>query len=119
MRKVFIYFFLIILVSGCSNLRALMRYSKEQDALQSQVSAQKKKVERLFADIKDNKLVIGTTAKRLIIRRYGEPVLLKKVEDKEQLLYRDPMEYFSSPKAYLLFDEDGILENIEVISESP
>lgn len=111
--------FLIVLLSGCSNLRSLMRYSNEQDALQRYVSTQKKQVERLFADIEEGKLVIGTTAKRTIIRHYGEPVLVKKIENKERLLYRDPMEYFSSPRAYLLFDEDGILENIEIVPKNP
>lgn len=119
MRKVAIYSFLIVLLSGCSSLRGLMEYSAEQDALQRYVAEQKKKTERLFMDIEHSKLVVGETSWQEVMRRYGEPIVVKDIDKKEQWLYRDAMEYFPSKKAYLLFDEKGILENIKVLSSDP
>ena len=118
-KKIFLTSFLIILATSCSSLRGLMEYSAEQDALQRSVAEQEKKAERLFKDIEENKLVTGKTSQQEVMRRYGEPVLVKEIDKREQWLYRTAMEYFSSKKAYLLFDEKGILENVEVTSQNP
>ena len=115
MRNIIVYLLLVIFLSGCSRLNALIKYSNEQDALQRYVEKQAKQIEQLFADIDDGKLIVGKTTKRQVKRLYGDPILVKKIDINERLLYRKEMEYFPSQKVYLTFDANGVLADIEIV----
>lgn len=107
----------ILLVSGCTSLqtlRGLMDYSQEQDALNRYVANQEKKIERLFRDIEENKLIIGKTTKKEIIKTYGDPILEEDNNGNQRLLYRKALETFPEKKAYLFFNVESVLVDIEI-----
>lgn len=108
-------FVLILVLGGCAIIRdfegimTLKRYNASQVELQRYVDRQTKLFDRLVSDIKADKLDKGTTEAR-IVRMYGDPIFVKNIDDgspaKEKLLFRHPMNYFTSDKVYMYFDEN-------------
>ncbi|MDD5019302.1 MAG: hypothetical protein PHH75_01385 [Candidatus Omnitrophica bacterium] len=97
---------------GCSQpLRTLIDAGNEQKAQGECVARQRTRFEALLRDIKRERLLPGLREER-VLARYGDPVL----REGRVFLYRDPVDFFGSPKVYLAFDEAGILSSIEVIT---
>ena len=120
MRRLFLYLFLLVLICGCGQqLNALIKLNSEQESQQRFVEAQRKKLVALINDIQQGKLEKGITSKQ-IIRLYGEPVLIKELKGQREFLYRDPLDFFASPKVYLFFDQQDILVDFKIkLPESP
>jgi len=117
MKRAATVFLLMALCGGCASvqtLNGLVDYSREQEAMKRYVENQAEKIERLFADIEKNKLIVGKTTKREVIRSYGEPILAEEQKENRRLLYRKALESFPEKKAYLFFNSDDILIGIEV-----
>ncbi|MFH1772432.1 MAG: hypothetical protein ABH872_06410 [Candidatus Omnitrophota bacterium] len=120
-------FVFCLLMGGC----ALKHYSQElstlkgiginQKQIQNYIDRQKKLFANLVNDTLGNQLEKGT-AKEVFLDKYGDPVLVKnlgvKSEFKEKLLYRDPVNYFSSDKVYIYFDKDANLVYWEYMPHS-
>lgn len=120
MRFFSISLILILFFTGCSaQLRTLMQLDKEQKEQQKYVESQRKKMQMLLTDIRKNKLKVGKITKQDIIKFYGEPIMEKKIDDKQSLLYRDPVDFFPSEKVYLFFDENDILQDFQLETEEP
>ena len=107
-----ISFFIAGCLGSLSGAMALKRYSAGQKEIASYVKAAQYRFDLLAADIAGNALRVGL--KRAdIVGRYGEPVLDWKVDDAfgavEKLLYRKPVEYFSTDRIYLYFDKEDRL----------
>ncbi|MBL7132416.1 MAG: hypothetical protein ISS45_13660 [Candidatus Omnitrophica bacterium] len=120
MKRLFLYLFLLVLICGCGQqLNALIKLNSEQESQQRFVESQRKKFVVLINDIQQGELERGLTTKQ-IIRLYGEPVLIKELESQREFLYRDPLDFFASPKAYLYFDQQDILVDFKIkLPESP
>ena len=112
--KITLLLIIMFFVTGCGqHVHTLKQYSKEQDLIARQVETAKKKFNLLVEDIKEEKLEKGISKKRFM-RIYGDPVI--EIEENE-LLYRDPLEFFDTPKVYIYFDEKGKL--IKWVYEEP
>jgi len=120
MRRLFLYSFLLVLICGCGQqLKALIKLNSEQESQQRFVASQRKKLVALINDIQQGELEKGITSKQ-VIRLYGEPILIKELESQREFLYRDPLDFFVSPKAYLYFDQQDILVDFKIkLPESP
>ncbi len=90
---------------GCSQpLRTLMSVGAEQKAQQKIIETQETRFKNVLKEARAGSIKNGVSREN-IIARYGEPVLDKG----SYFLYRDPVDYFNSPKVYLDFDEKGAL----------
>jgi len=110
MKLVFILF-AILFIGGCSRVEGLLTLKElgnSQDQMQRYVDRQKTYFLKLVKDIKEKKVTIGSSVDH-IVRRYGEPVLVKKGPEElsgKIFLYREPTNYFESDKVYLYFDKE-------------
>ena len=113
--------FIVIYLEGCSSLRyteqllVLKRLSDSQRNINNYLGEQEKFFEKLLADIKKEKIELGTS-KDDFLTNYGKPVLIRKDFKKsmgEVFLYRYPTKYFNSDKVYVYFDRFGKLVNLE------
>lgn len=86
-----------------------MALGKEQDGQKQYVEKQRSRFKVVLRHARQNRIKKGT-ARSVIIRRYGEPVL----ESEGTCLYRDPVDFLNSPKVYLTFDEKQNLLEIKI-----
>ncbi len=111
--KVFLLFCAVVLasgLSGCSQpLRTLMALGSEQDGQKRYVESQRQRFKVVLRHARQNRIKYGT-ARSVVIRRYGEPVL----ENEGTCLYRDPVDFLHSPKVYMTFDEKQNLLEIRI-----
>lgn len=118
--------FALFVICGCGEpLRTLQALGAEQNAQQRYVGIQKHKFNLLMKDIKRAYLKPGFS-RAYIISRYGEPVLVTDLSKtssdatlKTRFLYRNPVGFIDSEKAYLYFDSNDKLVNFEVLQEKP
>ena len=92
----------------------LRGYSSDQEQIAVQVKLQKNWFLMLVADIEKNNMKAGLKYDD-VVRRYGAPVLVWNMEAPslaaKKLLYRNPVEYFSTGRVYLYFDgADGLVK---------
>lgn len=110
----------LFVVAGCGPaISTLQRYSKEQDLIEREVERAKKKFDLLVEDIKQERLKEGRS-KRKFIRIYGKPVITNAIDSNEavlELLYRDPLKFFDTPKVYVYFNKEEKL--IRWVYEEP
>lgn len=111
-----------LVFSGCGFLRhpgKLLRLKSLRDNqidIQRYIERQERLFEVLVEDIKNSRLDTGLSS-LIIVKKYGEPVLVR--ENKEEcpscrvFLYRRPVDYFSSDKVYLYFDDKDELSSWE------
>ena len=102
---------LISALGGCvvlsDELQALKDVGKSQVQINAYVRKQERRFLKLLKHYKRGWLRVGI-AKSKIIAAFGEPVLVKNLDDnlaKEVFLYRHPTNYFKSDKIYLYFDK--------------
>jgi len=119
MKKFFALLLVLVFISGCGEgLRTLMKLDKEQKTQHKYVSLQSRKVQSLIKNIKNNKLKLGLTRKR-VIGIYGQPILAKEVLGYNRLLYRDALDFNPTERVYLYFDQDDKLANFELVIREP
>ena len=85
---------------------------------QKQMEKALKQETRIYEDVKegveDGKITEGVS-QNYIIKKYGEPVVIITEEGMEKWLYKPGYAtHFDNIKIYLLFDADGILQQIEI-----
>ena len=117
-----IFFPVFLSLNACTllkfseQLHTLQAAGKSQTEINEYVENQSEGFNLLLEDIKKNRLKTGL-GKLEVLRRYGEPVLLKEAADSvgiEYLLYyRHPVRYFASDRVYLYFDKNDILVSWE------
>ncbi|MBU1911945.1 MAG: hypothetical protein KKB22_00220 [Candidatus Omnitrophica bacterium] len=125
--RIFLIWCIIFYLEGCSftmhyeQLMLLKRLGDSQHEIEDYVKKQKDSFLKLRDDIKNNRLKKGIS-KREILSIYGEPVFCKDIANevgvKEICLYRQPLQYFSTDRAYLKFDKKQNLCCWEFISGS-
>lgn len=125
--RIFLVWCIIFSLEGCSftrpyeQLMLLERIGDNQHEIEDYVKNQKELFFKLKDDIKNNRLKIGVS-KRKILSTYGEPVFCKditnEVDVKETCLYRHPLKYFSTDMIYLKFDKEQNLRSWEFIPAS-
>ncbi len=119
MKKFFALLLVLVFVCGCGEgLKTMIKLDKEQKAQHKYVAMQSRKVQSLIKNIKNNKLKLGLTRKR-VISIYGQPILAKEVLGYNRLLYRDALDFNPAEKAYLYFDQDDKLANFELVIREP
>ena len=91
-----------------------MAVNSEQKAQGAYVRTQQERFRVLLRDIDRDRVLPGLRQER-VVARYGEPVL----RQGRVFLYRDPVDFFSSAKVYLEFNEQDILSSIEVVNDEP
>ena len=101
-------FFMAVFFCGCfAPIKNIIALSKNRSLTEEYVTRQEENFKRLVGDIKGARLSKEQT-KEMILELYGEPIYAKAAERKEQKLemwlYRMPLDYFASDKAYLYFD---------------
>lgn len=102
--------FLLGCLGGCSQpLRTLMDLSNEQKSQQDYVARERARFKVLLRDAREDRLKAGLAFSD-VISRYGTPVLGKD----GSFLYRDPVDFFNSPKVYMVFDESDRLTQIRI-----
>ena len=118
--KITLLLIIMFFVTGCGqHVHTLKQYSKEQDLIARQVETAKKKFNLLVEDIKQERLKEGRS-KRKFIRIYGKPVITNAIDSNEavlELLYRDPLKFFDTPKVYVYFNKEEKL--IRWVYEEP
>lgn len=91
---------------------SLMRQlAKNQKEIDDYVKSQREGFLRLRQDILGEKLSAGIS-KQEITTQYGEPICCfptAENKQKQECLYRLPLEFFSTNKIYLYFDKDNRL----------
>lgn len=117
-----------LVLSGCVtsrdfNLEGVMnlkRLGENQKQISRELAVQERQFRQLQDDVAAGRLSEGLSREE-IIARYGEPVYTKPLSDrlhvKEAMVYRHPIDYFSSPLFYLYLDEDGSLAVWEKMQE--
>lgn len=125
--RIFLVWCIIFSLEGCSFARPyeqlilLERIGDNQHEIEDYVKNQKNSFLKLKDDIKNNRLKIGVS-KRKILSTYGEPVFCKDITNeadvKETCLYRHPLKYFSTDIIYLKFDKEQNLCSWEFIPAS-
>jgi outer membrane protein assembly factor BamE (lipoprotein component of BamABCDE complex) len=91
---------------------SLISLNNSLESLQRETDISQKKFEKLSEDIEAGNLKSGLSKQNIQIS-YGDPVLVKKIDSygQEEWLYRSPLEYFDTLKAYLVFDKEEKLLN--------
>jgi hypothetical protein len=105
-RYILINLLVLFIFFGCSGrIFNLICLNSSVSSLQKETDISQTKFDKLLEDIKLDKLKSGLS-KQNIMRFYGEPVLVKRIGSSpgEEWLYRAPLEYFETPKVYLIFD---------------
>jgi len=99
------FIIILFLLSGCGNLKTLIELSEEEKLKLSDIKSQ----DRSFLLIKDavlnNKLRKNTTSD-FILKRYGEPILIYPLDDKEEWIYKPSGLKLDREKIYLYFDKN-------------
>lgn len=110
------------LITGCTYLKkrpqikTLQELNSNQKYIKEYVQQQKSLFSKLIADIKEQKLKEGTPQKQ-IIATYGEPVISGKTDNRdleEFILYRSPVQFYSTKKVYLYFDNNDKLSSWKI-----
>lgn len=95
---------------------ALRQYSAGQSEIARYIKNGESHFNMLIADIEKRNIKIGAKYND-ILRRYGEPVLIWNTEApsliSKKLLYRKPVDYFSTDRVYLYFDNSDALVKLE------
>ncbi len=102
----FLFFAGCVFIKHAQQLSVLGAVGKSQKEISIYVDKQRRLFRDLVEDIKKGNLTKGLTASE-VVRRYGEPVLSWKDRSNsfhQKLLYRDPVNFFTSDKVYLYFD---------------
>jgi hypothetical protein len=94
-------------------MKTLFKLNSSQKKMRDYVQRQNKGFDRLCEDIQSERLKMGLSQNQ-VISLYGDPILEKELENKTRWLYRYPVEYFHSDKAYLYFDRDNTLVGWEL-----
>jgi len=81
-----------------------MDVGSEQKAQQNFIKTEEARFKVVLREARAGRIKKGT-ARKNIVASYGEPVL----DTGATFLYRDPVDFFDSPKVYLDFDEKGEL----------
>jgi len=110
-------FYMLISISGCASgfnmeaISAMKQLADNQKEIADYVKTQKEGFFKLQQDIHRERLYAGLSEPE-IVSKYGEPVYCSpnaNNEQKKECLYRDPLEFFSTDRAYLYFDKDNRL----------
>ena len=117
-------FLLAAVVSGCAKLAHLQElltmkaYSDEKDAQVNFVRQQDEKFKTLL-DLAEGQGLGAYTTRERFLTEFGEPILRKDIikdgRPREEWLYRYSTQYFDSPKVYLYFDEQGVLQSWDYV----
>lgn len=122
MRTVFLIliFPLVLSFCGCEiishwqEIKVLNSIGNNEQDISAYVKRQDSLYQRLYSDIKANRITIGTSQNK-IIARYGTPILEETVSSEQtRLLYRLSMEYFKTDRIFLYFNKEGKLINWEI-----
>jgi hypothetical protein len=93
--------------SGWGNIMALRQYSAGQNEITRYVKRTESRFAVLVADIKNNNIKTGLKYNE-VLSRYGEPVITWDMAApslaSKKLLYRKPVNYFSTDRVYLYFN---------------
>ena len=106
----------LCLAVGCSSglgaVVALRQYSAGQKEITHYVKNEEDGFNMLVLDIEKNNIKTGLRYSD-VLRRYGEPVITWDIQPpsliSKKLLYRKPIDYFSTSRAYLYIDNSGSL----------
>ena len=114
----------VVVLCGCAKLAhlqellTLKELSDEQDRLAEFVDKRDKKFEELLAAVK-NQSIDQYQDKKSILKRFGEPVLSRPVQEEnhslDEWLYRYTTQFIDSPKVYFYFDPEGKLKEWQYI----
>jgi len=118
-----IIFLFILIINGCSSvpnfsgLFNLKRLAANQQEIEKYLEEEERLFNELLEDIKNNQLSKGIPKEELLAA-YAEPILIKPIsgQDKrgEVFYYYHPSEPLSNERAYLYFDQDGLLDSWEL-----
>jgi len=100
------------LVKYSDQIEVLKEIGRNQGEIQDYLNRQEELFELLLEDIENENLEEGVS-KQYVLKKYGEPIYSKDIENTEKFLYRHPVEYFSCEKVYLYFNDSGKLEHWE------
>ena len=99
-------------LSGCfflpEGLKTLKSFGDSQERIEAYLIKQTRLFNELLNDLNQEALEPGIS-KNKFIYTYGEPILLKEVDNPSgglMLLYRHPTEYFKSDRVYFYFDQE-------------
>jgi hypothetical protein len=118
-----VFVFLLIPLFGCTKLKhfpqlvTLKKYSDEQDATDLYVDSQEENF-RLMKEEMERGVFGQYTDKTQVEKIFGEPLFAKtgmfEGANAEIWMYRRPVNYGDSDKAYLYFDDKGQLKTYEL-----
>ena len=99
-------------LSGCfflpEGLKTLKSFGDSQERIEAYLIKQTRLFNELLNDLNQEALEPGIS-KNKFIYTYGEPILLKEVDNPSGglvLFYRHPTEYFKSDRVYFYFDQE-------------
>ena len=94
-------------------LSTLMAIGNNQKQMEKALKQETKIYEAIKKGIEKDKIVEGVT-QDFILKKYGEPVVVITEEGMAKWLYKPGYAtHFDNIKIYLLFDADGMLQQIE------
>ena len=121
MRKLLLMAVILLIPSFAfaGALSTLIEIARSQKEIAKDSRRETKNFEKVKKAI-ERKILTKGTSKKTIKRQYGEPVIGfdKKAGQKETWIYKSAAStFFEGEKIYLIFDDDGNLEEIKVVNQ--
>ena len=107
------FIIILFLLSGCGNLKTLIELSKEEKLKHKYIEEQDKSFLLIKEAILNNNLKNGLTSD-FILKKYGEPVLIYPLDNKEEWVYKPGGLKLDREKIYLYFDKNKRLIDYKI-----